>query len=149
MDTMHSTSRADEGAPRAGRAGERPLTLLFSDLWRETSQLLRSEVELAKAEMNEKASKLGSSVAAVAAGGAVLFAGLIVTLFAAVAGLARVLPAEHADWLAPLIVGAVVMLVGYFVLAVGRRGLRAENLAPKYTIASIRRDADMAKEHVR
>jgi xanthine/uracil permease len=122
---------------------------LFSNLWREMSTLVHDEVALAKAEMSEKASQVGSGVAAMAAGGAVLFAGFIVLLFAAVAALALVLPEEQAAWLSPLIVGAVVMIVGFIVLAGGRRELKARNLAPERTIESVRRDARLAKEHVR
>jgi xanthine/uracil permease len=128
---------------------ERSLRTLLSDLWRQTSTLIADEIELAKAEMNEKASQVGSGVASIATGGAILLAGLIVLLFAAVAALALVLPEESAPWLAPLIVGGVVMLIGAAVLASGRRALRAESLKPTRTIASIRRDATMAKEHVR
>src|SRR5512139_3165331 len=90
--------------PRVTARRDRTLTGLFADLWRETSTLLRDEVALAKAELHEKVAQLGSGVSAVAAGGAILFAGFVVLLFAAVAGLALVLPPEHASWLAPLIV---------------------------------------------
>jgi hypothetical protein len=149
MDTMTPRgSRLDDSAP--ARNGDRSsLAGLFSNLWRDISGLLRDEVALAKAEMSEKASQLGSGVAAVAAGGAILFAGFIVLLFAAVAGLAYVLPEEHAAWLAPLLVGGVVTLIGYVVLSGGRRELRARNLKPARTLDSIKRDAQLAREHVR
>jgi hypothetical protein len=152
MDTTRSQGPRTEDftpPPRSTVRGERSLTGLFADLWRETSTLLRDEVALAKAELNEKVSQLRSGIAAVSAGGAILFAGFVVLLFAAVAGLAMVLPPEHAAWLSPLIVGAVVMLVGFVVLASGRRALDAESLKPARTLESIRRDARLAKEHVR
>ena len=146
MDTY--TTERITADPRA-RADDRSLMGLFSDLWREMSTLIHDELALAKAEMSEKASQVGSGVAAIAAGGAVLFAGFIVLLFAAVAGLALVLPPEQAAWLSPLIVGAVVMIIGFIILAGGRRELKARNLAPQRTIESVRRDARLAKEHVR
>jgi hypothetical protein len=149
MDTMTPRGARLDEPPRVRDADRTSLSGLFSHLWRDISGLLRDEVALAKAEMSEKASQLGSGVAAVAAGGAVLFAGFIVLLFAAVAGLAYVLPEEHAAWLAPLIVGAIVMLIGFVVLAGGRRELQVRNLKPARTLESIRRDAQLAREHVR
>jgi hypothetical protein len=135
-------------ATRTERDG-RPLLGLFSDLWRETSTLVHDEVALAKAEFSEKASRAGSGIAAVAAGGAILFAGFLMLLFAASAALERALPPEHAGWLAPLIVGIVVLIAGYIALSAGRRKLRAESLKPTYTLESLRRNGQLVKEHVR
>src|SRR3970282_1875549 len=94
-----------ETPPRKGRS----LIALFSDLWRETSTLVHEEAELAKAEMAEKVSQVGTGVAAIAIGGAIIFAGFIVLLFAAVNGLAMMLPPDHAEWLPPLILGAAAL----------------------------------------
>ena len=127
----------------------RTLLGLFSDLWRETSTLVHEEVALAKAEMSEKASRAGSGIAAIAAGGAVLFAGFILLLFAASAGLAEALPPDLAPWLAPLIVGVVVMIIGYIALSAGRRQFKGENLRPSHTMESLRRDGRLVKEHIR
>jgi hypothetical protein len=138
----------EDTATRAPRDG-RTLLGLFSDLWRETSTLVHEEVALAKAEMSEKASRAGSGIAAIAAGGAVIFGGFLMLLFAASAGLERVLPPEPAAWLAPLIVGIVVLIVGFIALSAGRRRLKAESLTPSYTMESLRRDGQLVKEHVR
>ena len=134
--------------PRAGAEG-RSLISLFSDLWRETSRLARAEAELAKAEISEKVSEVGTGIGAIAAGGAILFAGFIVLLFAAVGALELMLQTEHAIWLAPLIVGLIVMIVGYIALKSGRKELSASNLTPERTIESVRRDAQLVKEHVK
>ena len=131
--------------PREGRS----LIALFSDLWRETSALVHNEAELAKAEMSEKVSQVGTGVAAIAIGGAIVFAGFIVLLLAAVNGLALVLPPEHAGWLAPLIVGLAVVVIGFVALGAGRHELKASNLKPERTVDSLRRDSQLVKEHVR
>jgi hypothetical protein len=127
---------------------DRSLIGLFSDLWRETSTLVHEEAELAKAEISEKLSQAGTGIAGIAAGGAVLFAGFIVLLFAVVNALELVLNTEHAVWIAPLVVGAIVMIAGYIALAKGRRQLKAENLTPTRTVRSMRQDAQLVKEHV-
>jgi hypothetical protein len=125
----------------------RSLISLFSDLWRETSTLVHAEAELAKAEISEKVSQLQTGMAEIAIGGAIIFAGFIVLLFAASNGLAMVLPEEHAGWLAPLIVGLAVMVLGFIALARGRHELKARSLAPERTMENLRRDAQLAKEH--
>jgi hypothetical protein len=139
MDT-----RIDPNAPPQNRS----LISLFSDLWRETSTLVHNEAELAKAELSEKVSQLGTGAAEIAIGGAIVFAGFIVLLLAAANGLMLVLPQEHATWLAPLIVGLAVMVLGLIALARGRHEIKARSLAPQRTLDSLRRDGRMVKEHV-
>lgn len=135
--------------PGAGPAHDgKTLIALFSDLWRETATLVHDEAELAKAEIGEKVSQVRSGVMELAGGALVLFAGFIVLLIAISNALAHVLPAEVADWLAPLIVGLAVMAIGFFALMRGRSNMKPENLAPERTMESLRRDARMAREHV-
>ena len=127
----------------------RSLIALFSDLWRETSMLVHQEAELAKVEIAEKVSDMGKGIAAIAVGGAIIFAGFIVLLFAASNGLALLLPPEHADWLAPLIVGLAVIVLGFIALGMGKHELSSKNLKPSRTLDSLRRDTEMVKEHAR
>jgi len=147
-------------APRMDRGFEEPqrtprmpgenrsLIALFSDLFRETSTLVHQEAQLAKAEISEKVSDLGKGVAGIAIGGAILFAGFIILLIAASNALALFLPPDHANWLAPLIVGLAVMILGYIALAAGKRELSGTNLKPSRTMDSLRRDGELVKEHV-
>lgn len=127
----------------------RSLIGLFSDLWRETSTLLRAEAELAKVELSEKVSQIQTALVSLAIGGAILLAAILLLLEAAVNALATVLPPEQAPWLAPLIVGVVVGIAGFIALAKGRRDLEARNLAPTRTMHSLRRDAELTREHWR
>ena len=135
--------------PRRSPAENRGLVALFSDLFRETSTLVHQEAQLAKAEISEKVSEFGKGIAAIAIGGAIIFAGFIVLLFAASNGLALLLPPEHADWLAPLIVGLSVIVLGFIALAMGKHELSGTNLTPSRTVDSLRRDTELVKEHVR
>ena len=127
----------------------RSLIGLFSDLWRESATLIRKEAELAKAEISEKVTAVGTGIGSLAVGGAVLFAGFLLVLFAGVAGLGQILPAELAPWLSPLIVGAAALLVGWILLAAGREKLKTENLKPSRIARSVRRDAELVKEHIK
>jgi uncharacterized BrkB/YihY/UPF0761 family membrane protein len=148
--TPRTDSRFDE-AERARRAPaeNRSLVALFSDLFRETSTLVHQEAQLAKAELSEKVSDVSKGIAGIAIGGAIIFAGFIVLLFAASNGLALLLPEEHAGWLAPLIVGLAVIVLGFIALAMGKHELSSSNLTPSRTMDSLRRDTELVKEHVR
>ena len=143
-DPRFARERVVEPPPRGGRS----LAGLFSDLWRETTTLVHEEAELAKADLSEKLDQVMSGAGSIAAGGAVLFAGFLAVLVAAINGLALVLPPEDAPWLAPLIVGVVVMVIGYALFAGGRKALKARNLKPTRSLESLRRDGRLVKEHL-
>jgi hypothetical protein len=117
---------------------QRPLASLFSDLMRETTDLVRKEIALAKSEMSQKAAQVKSGVSCLAVGGAFLFAALLFLLNGAVAWVASVMP-DAPVWAPSLIVAAVVAVIGAIVLMVGRNSLEARNLAPRRTVESLRR----------
>jgi len=149
---MHFVQRRiamDTITPTDARYERRPLVGLVSDLWRESAALLRDEAALAKAEISEKISQVGSGIAALAAAGAVLFAGFLLVLFAVVGLVALALPEEKAPWLAPLIVGLAVLVVGWFLLSVGRNKLQARKLKPSHSMRSVQHDAQVIKEHIK
>jgi len=139
----------DTITPTDARYERRPLVGLVFDLWRESASLLRDEAALAKAEISEKISQVGSGIAALAAAGAVLFAGFLLILFAVVGLVALALPEEYAPWLSPLLVGLAVLVVGWFLLSVGRNKLQAKKLKPSHSMRSVQHDAQVIKEHIK
>jgi xanthine/uracil permease len=120
---------------------ERSLGELFTELSRQTSTLVRQEVALAKTEMSQKASRVGKDVGMLAAAGAVAYAGFLAILAGIILLLARPLP----DWLAALIVGVVVVAIGYVLLQRGRAALKETDMAPRQTIDTLKEDAEWAK----
>jgi len=126
---------------------ERSLVGLVSDLWRDSATLIRDEAELAKAEIAEKVTDLSTRISALATGAAVLFAGFLLLLSAAVGLLALALPEEHAAWLSPLIIGGIVLAVGYALLAAARNQLKSRSFKPTQSARSVRKDMDVIKEH--
>jgi hypothetical protein len=128
---------------------DRSLGTLFSDLTRESTTLVQQEVALARAEMSEKVSQIGSGLASLIIGGFVLFAGLLKLLDAAIYGIGELFPPDLRPWLAALIVGAIVAIIGFVMLQKGRSNLRPQHLAPQRTAESLRRDTEFAKEQVR
>ena len=51
-------------------------------------------------------------------------------------------------WLAALVVGGVVALIGLLVVRKGQGDLSATRLAPERSAASFRKDVDMLREQV-
>jgi len=122
---------------------DRSLGELFGDLTKETSTLVRQEVELAKVELTQKASEVGKDIGFLAIGGAVAYAGLLAILAAIIILLATIgLP----WWLAAALVGLVVAGIGYFLVQRGLTALRRTNMAPRQTIQTLKEDAEWIKE---
>jgi hypothetical protein len=125
---------------------EQSLGELFSDLARETSTLVRQEVELAKAEMTQKATRIGKDIGFLVAGGAVAYAGFLGLVAAIAIGLGQLgLP----WWLATLLVALVVGAVGAVLVMRGINALKQENLAPERTIQTLKEDVEWAKAQTR
>jgi len=121
---------------------EKPLGELFGDLAREVSTLVRQEATLAKAELGQKASRVGMHVASLAAGGAVAYAGLLAIVAAIIGMLAE---AGLDWWVSALIVGAIVGAIGGFLVMKGINALKSEDLTPRQTIESLKEDAQWAR----
>jgi formate/nitrite transporter FocA (FNT family) len=119
---------------------------LISNLARDTQTLVRQEVALAKTEVNQSVKQLVSSLVKVIVGGLILYAGLLVLLFAAVAGVHKL---DFSWAVSALIVGAVTLVIGLILVQMARSGLRGSNLMPTETIESLKDDRDWAKGQVR
>ncbi len=130
--------------PRAGE--DRSLGDLFADLSRDTTTLVRQEVELAKTELTQKATRVGKDVGFLAVGGAIAYAGVLAFVAACVLALHLIVDLW---WLSALIVAIVVAGIGYFMVRKGLDNLREGNLAPTQTLDSLKQDAVWAKEQTK
>ena len=124
---------------------ERSLGDLFSDLSRETTTLVRQEVQLAKAELTQSATEAARGIGMLVAGGAVAYAGLFFLLLAIVFGL---IEAGWDAWLSALIVGLVVVAIGAVLVLRARESLKPANLAPRRTVETLKEDQEWAKERI-
>lgn len=131
---------------REARGDERSLGELFGDLSRQLSTLIRQEISLARAEMSARVGSAGRGAAMVGLGGAVAYAGLLAIVAAAVL---LFVDAGISPWLAALIVGIVVAVIGAALAMRGRQEIARTNLAPQRTIETLRDDAEMAKESLK
>jgi uncharacterized membrane protein YqjE len=116
---------------------------LINRLTEQTTALVRSELQLAKTEMTEKAKHAG--VGAGLFGGAGLIAlygvgALIATIILALVALGL------APWLAALIVTVVLFVIAGIAALVGKKQVsQATPAAPEKTIDSVKRDVETVK----
>ncbi len=131
MEVIESTT-----APRAS------VFRLIRTLTGDTRTLFRQEMQLAKTELTEKFSRMGRNAAALAVGGFVAYAGLIVLLIGlgwllawalSKAGLTPV----FAAFLGMAIIGLVVTGIGCVLLLKGLKTLSRESLAPERTLHTL------------
>jgi uncharacterized membrane protein YqjE len=118
-------------------AGEPTVGELVGEISKDVSRLVQEEIQLAKAEMKEEATKAGKASGMLAgagyAGHFVLLLGSLTVVFA----LANVM-----DWAwAALIVTAVWAVVGAVLFVRGRKQMRNVNLKPEQTVETLKEDA--------
>ena len=121
---------------------DRPVGDLVKQLAGQTSTLVRQEIDLAKAEMSQKASTAGK-------GAGLLGGAAVVGLLAAgsltaclILALSEVIP----DWLAALIVALVMGAVAAVLAMQGRNRIRAATPpVPEQTVETVKEDVEWAK----
>ncbi len=118
---------------------------LFASLARDTSNLVRQEVELAKTEMTQKVTSLGKDAGMIGAGAALAYAGLLALIAAVILGLGELIPL----WLSALIVGLVVVGIGYALIQRGRTSISRTDLTPRQTIETLKEDTEWAKDQIK
>jgi hypothetical protein len=124
---------------------ERSIGELFSELSRETTELFRQEVQLAKAEMSQKASRVGKNVGFLVVGGVVAYTGVLALVAAGIILLGQVIP----YWLSAGIIGLVIALVGLFLVVKGANTLRQEDPVPQETVETLKEDSQWLKNQKR
>jgi hypothetical protein len=142
MSTSTSDFRSGRTGPRNVEARDYESTpTLLRRLLDDIGMLFAQEVALLKAETSRSIGSMKAATVSMAMGGAVLFMGLLFLLLAAVYGLSNVVD----PWLAALIVGGVVTLIGAIMLASGRSKLEPSAMTPHRTVESIRKDTQLMK----
>ena len=136
--STHSTSQQDH---RDESIGE-----LVKQLSTQTSTLVRQEMKLAQAELQEKGKKAGLGAGMFGASGIVAFLGAATLIAAIVLALATALD----SWLAALIVAVVLLAVAGIAALMGKKQIeQATPPAPEQTIESVKQDVDTVKEGAR
>ena len=113
----------------------RSLGDLFSDLSRELTVLVRSELQLARVEMSDKVSRAARH-AGVVAGGAVVAVAGVLTLAAAL--VLVLVSAGMPPWGAALLVGIALVAAGAMMASQGLNALRRQDLKPTETLETLK-----------
>ena len=116
---------------------------LLSDALTHVSSLVRSEVDLARAEINDNLKSAGIAIGMIAGAVVVALTALNVLTAALVAALTEA--GIPAGWSA-LIVGITLAIVAYIMVSKGTNDLKLSSLAPTRTAKNVKRDAQAVKE---
>jgi uncharacterized membrane protein YqjE len=130
----------------ASTKDDRSLGEMFAELSRETRTLVQQELQLAKTELTEKASKMGKGVGLLVGGGLIAYGGLLAIIAAMVLILIVIgLP----PWAAALVGGVLVAGIGYLLIRSGLAALNPQELTPQKTIDTLKEDAQWLKAQVK
>ncbi|CAL9490852.1 hypothetical protein SUDANB95_03214 [Actinosynnema sp. ALI-1.44] len=110
---------------------------LVGDLTQDLSRLLRQELELAKAEIRQEATKAGKATGMLAAAGFAGYMTAVLLSLAAVFGLAYLI---GLGW-AALVVAVLWGIAGAVLYSAGRTRLRTVSPKPERTIETLKEDA--------
>tara|TARA_R110002049_G_scaffold10127_3_gene50448 strand:+ start:155929 stop:156327 length:399 start_codon:yes stop_codon:yes gene_type:complete len=116
---------------------------LLSDALAHVSALVRKEVDLARAEVNENLKSAGIALGLIVGAVVVALTALNVLTAALVAALTEA--GIPAGWSA-LIVGIALAVVAYVMINKGTNDLKLSSLAPTRTAKNVKRDAQTVKE---
>lgn len=141
MSTPVTPGRTD------GRTDARPsIGELVSMMTDQVSRLVRSEIQLAKVELSEKAKHAGLGAGLLAGAALFGFFAFALLLTTAVLALANVVPA----WLSALIVAVVLLVVAGVLALIGKKALdRGVPPAPERAQKSVKADVAAVKEGLR
>jgi hypothetical protein len=119
---------------------------IVSDLFLQTTSLMRKEVQLARTEMSENVASVGRGLGMIIGGAVLLIPALVILLQAAVSALVE--QYGLASYWSSLIVGGIVLVLGLILLLIGASRLKMDNIMPSRTVHQLQRDASVANEQV-
>ena len=114
---------------------------LLGNISGDLSQLFRQEVELAKAELKQEASKAGKAAGFLGVAGFAGYLAVVLLSFALVFALANVM---DAGW-AALIVAMIWLIIGGVLFVSGRKKLKSVDPVPHRTVDTLKEDAKWLK----
>ena len=123
----------------------RSISDVFQNIVRNVQEIVRSEIRLAKTEIQEEILKAKFATLLLGAGALTLIFGIFFLLLALVHTLTLVIP----SWGAALIVGTVLVLVACLMLATSLKRWKHINPTPEHTVETIKENISWAKQHTK
>lgn len=127
-------------------ARQRTTGSLLTEALTHVSNLVRKEVDLARAEMSQNLKKAVGGIVMLVIAAILAMVALNVLAAAAVAAVAEAF--EIGPGWATLIVGGGILLLCAILAAIGANRLKASSIAPTRTVENVKRDAHAVKESV-
>lgn len=124
----------------------RTIATLMGDALSQFSKLFQNEIDLAKAELGEKAQQVGIAAGLLVGAAVLVIPAIIMALFALAAAL---IMNGWSDPVAYLISAAVAAVIALILGIVGMQRLKPEKLAPAETINQLEQDKQAVKGFVR
>jgi hypothetical protein len=124
----------------------RAITTLMGDALSQFAKLFQNEIDLAKAELGEKARQVGVAAGFLVGAAVLVIPALVMALFALSAALVA------GGWSEPgahLLSALVAVVIAGILAFMGMQRLKPENLKPEQTINQLERDKDAVKGFVR
>jgi uncharacterized membrane protein YqjE len=143
-DDHHAPVGPAGTGPNGHTAADADLARLFGELREEGRILLSSELELAKAELDEAKRHLVTGAVGYAAAAVLGLLAVVLLSVAAAWGLAEAVP----TWLGFLIVGGAWAVFALVAVGVARRAFRRFDPVPRRTIQTLKEDARWAKTQI-
>lgn len=140
--SVYTVSETNFGTSSNQPPAEKSLGELFGDLTKESSQLVRQEINLAKTEFTAKAVRAGKEVGMIAGGAALAGVGFLVLTACFVCGLIAV---GLSAWAASGIIAVLYLVVGGVVAWQGVSGLKRLDPVPHATVDTLKEDAKWLK----
>jgi uncharacterized membrane protein YqjE len=132
--------------PGLGDLRDRSLPDLLKQLSQETTQLVHQELELAKAELQQKGKQAGAGAGMFGGAGALGLAALGALTACFILALDAIMPA----WLAALVVAVVYGIIAFVLVKQGQAKLKqATPPVPEQTIETVKEDVEWAKTQMR
>ncbi|MCO1581485.1 MULTISPECIES: phage holin family protein [unclassified Crossiella] len=129
--------------PVVEHADQRSTGELVKSLTEQVSTLVREEMALARAELQEKGKKAGVGAGLAGAAGLLALYGLA----AVIAGLVLLLATVLVPWASALVVGAGILVIAGILALAGRAQLkRAVPPIPEQARANVRKDMELIQE---
>lgn len=134
--------RLEEDSHYVGESGRRNWRQLYNDFFNDFSVLFKKESALVRTELGEKADLIKQGAVSITTGTIVAFVGIQTLAATIVIALGNVM----AWWLAALVTGIALLLIGWAMMATAKRKFSGDNLTPYRSMESFEHMGDMLKE---
>lgn len=140
MDNRSSSAKAQSTKTHSAKDND-SVPGLVRQVVNDASAIITKEAALVRAEISQAVEGAKKGVSSIATGGAVAYAGLLFLLLSATLGLSLVVEM----WLASLIVGGVVLVIGLLMLQAGKKKLNAHAFKPEHTANTFRKHGEAVR----